>query len=348
MDTLRPIRLINHRLSGATKRQTPGDIVAQMGAMQAQDYTMAKWGVGIRLPGSTNREVEDAFNRGDILRTHVLRPTWHFVSPANIRWMLSLSARRIQSSARSRDRELEITEELYSKTNRLLQKALEGNKHLTREALERELEQAGIKGGSSRMVHFMMRAETEGIVCSGALQGKSHTYALLEERVPQAAPLHKEEALAKLVRLYFTSHGPAALPDFVWWSGLSQTEARIGLEAVSSDLVTERINGQTYYHATAGNIPDAARSACLLPAFDEYIISYKDRQAVLSSEHHAKAVSSNGIFRPTIIVNGQVAGLWKKAVSKNAPVLLNFFEQPDASAEESVHKAVDAFMAFQG
>ncbi|KAA6352472.1 hypothetical protein EZS27_000191 [termite gut metagenome] len=347
MNTIPPIRLVSQQLLG-TGMQTPEDVVSWMGAMQAQDYAMAKWAVGIRFPGSTDKMVEEAFNKGEILRTHVLRPTWHLVAPENIRWMLSLSADKIKASARSRDRDLEITGELYSQVNRIIQKSLEGNNHLTREAVGQALKEAGIAVDTSRMIHFMMRAEVEGMVCSGALQGKSHTYALLDERVPPTKPLHKEEALAKLAQLYFTSHCPATLQDFIWWSGLSQTEAKKGLEAVKSGLVAEEVNGQTYWIADAFKNATSSvdTSVYLLPAFDEYIISYRDRKAVLPSENHSKAVSSNGIFRPVIVANGQVIGLWKKMDTKNEPVLLSFFEPSNVITNNETNRALDAFSAF--
>ncbi|KAA6327353.1 hypothetical protein EZS27_023653 [termite gut metagenome] len=328
--------------------QTPKDVVSWMGAIQAQDYAMAKWAVGIRFSGSTDKQVEEAFNKGEILRTHVMRPTWHFVAPENIRWMLALSADRIKASARSRDRDLEITEELYSQVNRIIRQSLEGNKFLTREAVGQALKDAGIVVDTSRMIHFMMRAEVEGVVCSGALQGKSHTYALLDERVPPAKPLHKEEALAKLAQLYFTSHCPATLQDFVWWSGLLQTEAKKGLESVKSGFVAEEMNGQTYWIAdTFKNAPsNADTSIHLLPAFDEYIISYRDRKAVLPLDNHSKAISSNGIFRPTIVANGQVVGLWKKSNAKNESVSLALFESSDVLAKNEINKAIDTFSAF--
>ncbi|KAA6340009.1 hypothetical protein EZS27_012105 [termite gut metagenome] len=347
MDKIPHIRLMSQQLSG-TVMQTPKDVVSWMGAMQAQDYDMAKWAVGIRFPGSTDKLVEEAFNKGEILRIHVLRPTWHFVVPENIRWMLSLSTDRIKSSSRSRDHDLEITEELYSQVNRIIQKSLEGNKFLTREAVGKALEEAGIAVDTSRMIHFMMRAEIEGVVCSGALQGKSHTYALLDECVPSTKPLHKEEALAKLAQLYFTSHCPATLQDFVWWLRLLQAEAKRGLESVKSGLVAEQINGETYWTAnTWGNAPNSVdTSIYLLPTFDEYIISYRDRKAVLPLENHSKAISSNGIFRPTIVANGQVIGLWKRQNAKNKPVTLALFESSDVLATSEINQAIDTFSAF--
>jgi hypothetical protein len=199
------LRLASHRLLD-TRLQTPEAVVAWMGAVQAQDFTMAKRALGIRLAGAVDAAgtmVDDAFNRGCFLRTHVLRPTWHFVVPENIRWMLDLSAERIKASAQARDRDLEITETLYTKTNQILAAALAGHKNLTREDLARELETAKINADASRMYHFLMRAELEGLVCSGAVCGKKQTYALLDERAPAARPVPREESLARLADTYF-------------------------------------------------------------------------------------------------------------------------------------------------
>ncbi|GHT53636.1 hypothetical protein AGMMS49982_17070 [Bacteroidia bacterium] len=319
------IRLQSHQLSETTL-QTPKEVVEWMGAMQAQDFGMAKLAVGVRLPGSTDRIIQEAFDRGDILRTHVMRPTWHFVTPEDIRGMLLLSAERIKSSSRARDRDLDITEALYGKTNHIFQRALEGNKHLTRKELTAELESANIAVDSSRMYHFTMRAELDGIVCSGAMQGKEQTYALLDERAPVSSVPSHEEALAKLTQNYFRSHSPATLSDFAWWSGLSQTEAKKGMEAIKSDLQVAEIDGRTYWLSkryAGGATPK--NSEFLLPAYDEYIIAYTDRTPVLPAPNHSKAVSSNGVFRPVIVVNGQVVGLWKKSPNKKQAVLLDYF-----------------------
>ncbi|MDR1336794.1 MAG: winged helix DNA-binding domain-containing protein [Tannerella sp.] len=342
------LRLTGHQLSGS-KLKTPGEVVAWAGAVQAQEFGMAKWAIGVRLPDSTEATVVEAFNRGDILRTHVLRPTWHFVTPENIRWMLALSADRIKASARSRDRDLEITETLYSRTGRLIEKALEGNRHLTREDVACVLEKANIRTDPARMTHFLMRAEVEGIVCSGRLQGKTHTYALLDGRAAPAPALHREEALVRLAGIYFTSHSPATLQDFAWWSGLSQTEAQSGLSAVQADLLAEKTNGLTYYRpaSTSACTRETPAQAHLLPAFDEYIIAYRDRGAVLPAENYAGVISSNGIFRPVILVNGIVAGLWKRTASRRRPLELNSFTPPDAFAESLIRQAASRYLSFR-
>jgi hypothetical protein len=349
IDSIAGLRLASHHLS-ATQLQTPASVVSWLGAIQAQDFNMAKWAIGIRLPACcTIKAVEEAFNRGDFLRTHVMRPTWHFVSPENIRWMSALSAEKIKSSSGARDRYLEITEALYDKTNRIIRKALEGHKNLTREALGEALESAKIKVDASRMVHFMMRAEVEGIICSGALQGKTQTYALLDERVPPTKPLPKEEALARLARIYFKSHSPATVQDFVWWSGLSLTEARSGLETVKSELIAETIEGQTYWinpeYSGTSCFSSVGKQAYLLPAFDEYIISYRDRSAIVTQGNKSKVITSNGIFSPTIIVNGKVAGSWKNPANTKNVLQLAFFEQPEEEIKKAVEKAAERLKA---
>ncbi|MDR3315733.1 MAG: winged helix DNA-binding domain-containing protein [Coriobacteriales bacterium] len=329
------------------KLGAPRDVAAWMGAIQAQDFGMALWGIDQRLSDGANRAVLDAFNAGAFLRTHVLRPTWHFVAPENIRWMLTLSARRIKVSAQAWGRHLGIGEELYCKSNRIIEKALENGVHLTREALGQELEHSGIVVDASRLVHFTMWAELEGIVCSGALQGKKQTYALLDERAPQAELLTRDESLAKLARIYFTSHGPATLQDFVWWSGLSQAEARRGMEAVASELASEVIGGQSYlfaYNSSSFVLPK--NTLHLLPAFDEYLVSYKDRSAVLSPAQHHKAISSNGIFRPTVVVDGSIVGLWKKTNTKTRPIDFDFFKKPSAATLRKAEKATDGYREF--
>jgi len=333
------IRLLNHQLSG-TDYTTPRQIVAHFGIMQAQDFNSVKWAIGVRLRECTEESIEESFNRGEILRTHVLRPTWHFITSENIRWMLQLSAKRILQSMKSRDRELGLTDEIYGKCYRIIEKTLEKEDCATREELTKILYDAGVKLDSSQIYHIIAGAEATGIICSGALREKKHTYALLGKRVPAIKPLTKEESLAKLARMYFMGHGPAALPDFVWWSGLSVGEARQGLESVRAELISETIDGQKYWMPDTGSRPLTGKSELyLLPAFDEYIVGYKDRTAVITSENHRKAISSNGVFRPVMIKDGKVIGLWKKATSGKRAIVIEPFEAIDRATQKLIDAA---------
>ncbi|NOU48153.1 MAG: winged helix DNA-binding domain-containing protein [Bacteroidales bacterium] len=318
-----------------TRFNTPNEIVTWMGAMQAQDFPMVKWAVSLRLPGSSEASIEAAMDKGEILRTHLLRPTWHLVAADDIHWMLGLTANRIKASMKSRDKELELDETIYSKCNALIQKALSGCKQFTRDEIIAEIKIAGIATDNNRASHILMRAELDGIVCSGALKGNKQTYALLDERVPKTAIISREESLGKLASRYFISHGPASLNDFVWWSGLAVSDARIALEMVKTDLISEIIGNETYwFRPTLKPINPDLNKVILLPAFDEFIISYKDRSASLLLNDHKKAVSDNGIFRPVIMINGLVTGIWKRRFLKEKVIIETDFLRQHTSSEK--------------
>lgn len=340
------IRLVSQQLTTTTYK-TAKEVVGWMGAMQAQDLAMAKWAIGIRLPNSTQKNIDEAINKGEIIRTHVLRPTWHFVSSDDIYWMLELTAPQIKTIAKSRHATLGLTADVLKKANMLIIKALSGGKHLTREALMAILNKAKITTDIYRSSHIMLCAELDGIVCSGAAQGNKPTYALLSERVKQKKSLTREEALAQLAQRYFVSHCPATLQDFIWWSGLSVKDARHGLEMVKSNFITETIGTETYWLTNTFNISKNKSSLYLLPAFDEFIISYRNRSASLPLDHHKKAISSNGIFRPVIVLNGQVIGLWKRAIKKDKlSIEANLFQSQHKSIIKLIEEAAEKFESF--
>lgn len=329
---------------------SPKDLVAYMGAMQAQEYTMAKWAVGIRLKSATLRMVEDAIAKGEILRTHVMRPTWHFVAAEDIRWMLRLSSERIRRAYNSyiSGRKLEISEEHSILASDLIVKSLEGGKSLTKKEIEQVLSQAGILTDDTRIRRFLAFAEIEGIVCSGPDKGKEVTYALLDERVPATPELTKEESLAKIARAYFRSHSPASLNDFVWWSGLSVTEARQAVALIEGELLTDRFQAEKLFvHETWGTVRSAKNVLHLLPSYDEFLISYKDRTAVLASEHHPKAFNSWGIFYPVILHNGRITGNWKKSsAKKGVDVSCSFFDGYTCEDEALLAGAIERYRKF--
>ena len=340
-------RLINQQIA-ETKFKTVKDIVDWIGAMQAQDYNMAKWAVGIRLPGSTEKMIEDAVNSGEILRTHLLRPTWHFVSADDINWMLDLTAPRLKLSLKTRWKAMELTEKVFTKSNKVLEKALSDGKHLTREELRIKLEETKIPTRDQRIVHILFRAELEGLICSGSVKDKKQTYALLRERAPKLKIVNREEALANLAGKYFSSHGPATLQDFVWWSGLQVKDAKQALEMIKSKFISEIIDKQVYWFASSFSFPGTnKKSIKLLPAYDEFIISYRDRSAVIPHEKQKKAISNNGIFWPTILINGQVAGTWKRTIKKeNVIIETKFFKSPDEVTKRSLKLAAEKYGDF--
>jgi Winged helix DNA-binding domain len=314
----------NQHLSG-TRFKRPADIVHWLGAVQAQDYAGAKWALGLRLPGATDDDVERAFTDGAILRTHVLRPTWHFVTPADIRWMLALTAPRVHALNAPYYRKCELDQRTFQRSRKALTKALQGERQLTRDELRAAFAQAGIStDGDLRMAYLMANAELDGIVCSGARRGKQFTYALLEERVPQTKPLERDEALSELIRRYFASRGPATLRDFVWWSGLTMADAKRGVEAAKSHLEHEAHNDQTYWFAPEPSFNSGAiQKAYLLPNYDEYGIGYRDRSAIFDSDR-----ASQLVFNHLIFINGRLAGTWKRMLKKDTVMVeTNTFER---------------------
>lgn len=344
-----PLRLRNQQIA-STNFKTVKELAGWMGAMQAQDYNQAKWAIGARLPHLTEEQIESAFNQGEIIRTHLMRPTWHFVSSDDIYWLLELTAKQIKSTTKSRHRDLGLTENELKKSKEVLLKSLEGNRSLTREELSDQLNRAGINTFEQRLPHILMDAEIDGIICSGAISGKKQTYALLAERVPGKQTFTKNEALTLLAKKYFTSHGPATLADFVWWSGLPVTDARKAIEMNKTTLISETIGNDTYWLSDSINIPTTSPdSVYLLPAFDEYLISYKNRSAAITIDHHTKAISNNGIFRPIIVVNGQISGLWKRTIKKDTVLIeLDHFRPHNPTEKQLIEKAAELFGRFSG
>lgn len=304
-------RLQNQQIH-TSEVHSPTELVAWMGAMQAQDYEMSKWAMGVRLPNQTEGTLEAALNNGEVLRTHLLRPTWHLVAPENIRWMLELSRPQIEKIVVSYNKRLGLDYSIRHKSNTIIEKALEEQPNLTRKELMETLGHHGIEASDIRAAHLMFHAELTGLVCSGIRKGKQLTYALLDTRVPLTQPLLREEALTQLAKLYFQSHSPATLKDFAWWSGLTLTDARKGIENIKDQLETWQVDKTVYYILPSKSIETAPKDILLLPAFDEYMVSYTDRTAALPAEYTKQAISSNGIFTPIIVHHGQVIGIWKR------------------------------------
>lgn len=345
------IRLLNQQLINPLFRH-PKELVSWMGAMQAQSYSMVKWAVGMRLKSATIQTVEKALKDGEILRTHVMRPTWHLVAAEDIRWMLKLSAQRIISANDSYARgwDLDIPDELYMKSHNLLEKILCGKKSLTRQEITEHFNHSGIEADTHRMTRFMARAEQVGIICSGEDKGGKCTYALLEERVPPMPEITKDESLARLARSYFRSHSPAVLQDFIWWSGLPVSDAKQGVYLIDSELKAEQWKGQTWYiHDACRTRGKSTGHIHLLPAYDEYLLGYKDRTDVLPLEHYPKAFTNNGLFYPIILHNGQVIGNWSKSAKKKcADPEHSWFRQEGVIEEEALNQAKQQFVRFLG
>jgi hypothetical protein len=317
VSNIREQRLLNQHLASPIFTN-PADIVYYMGAIQAQDYAAAKWATAQRLQGATDILIEKAFTDGDIIRTHVMRPTWHFVHPKDIRWMLELTSARVQATASSYHKQYQLDHKIFSACEKAIAKALNGGKQLTREEVAEALQQAGVATNEQRFIHIMMQMELTGLVCSGGRQGKQFTYTLLDERVPTTKPIGRQDALAMLTERYFTSHGPATLQDYIWWSGLTVADAKAGLEMVKHKFLGETTDGNNYWFTERSDAPpNKIPVAFLLPNYDEYIVSYKDRSAAIESADIDKADPRGTIFNHTITINGRICAIWKRTIGKS-------------------------------
>jgi hypothetical protein len=306
-------RLRNQRLAGSEFRK-PEEIVAWLGAVQAQNYPGAKWGLGLRSQALSEAAIDIAFDEGRILRTHILRPTWHFIAAPDIRWMLELSAPRVHASNAHMYRTLELDDRAFARSRRILRRALEGGRSLTRAELAGALTRGGVSASGQRLAYIVMHEELDRILISGPRRGKQFTYMLLDERAPDAPSLTPDAALARLTEKYFTGHGPATIRDFVWWSGLTVKQARTGLEMIASRVVQETIGGLTYWSVPT-KAPAAAAPAriYLLPNYDEYLIAYRDRGNVANLPITADAPRDVDIYAHVLVADGRFAGTWRRA-----------------------------------
>jgi len=342
-------RLANQHLANQ-KLDKASEIVALLGAVQAQDYSGAKWGVAQRTRSATDAAVEKELSDGAILRTHVLRPTWHFVTPADIRWMLVLTAPRVKAILSYYDRTLGVDDKELRRSRAVFTKALRDGKQLTRSELSQALTSARIRtDDGQRLARLVMHAELDGLICSGEPRGKQFTYALLDERVPAGQTLERDAALGELAIRYFTTRGPATIHDFAWWSGLTKTDAKRGVEIGGRKLRHEVIDGREHWFPpTTRSTKAKAPVARLLPAFDEYFIGLRDRAAMqvkLESARVKTKVDFLGSYPLT--VDGQIVGRWKRTLKgKSVSVEIKPLVPLDERETDRIAHEVDRFAAF--
>ena len=329
------IRLYNQLLLDHDLKEV-SEVVSRMGAMQSQSLDLAKWATGVRLKNKTVADINESLNKGEIIRTHILRPTWHFVSAEDIHWMFDLSNPRLKPIYQSYCKTLSANETLIYRAIPIVEKALSNGKHLTKQEIGDVLNTYDIKVDARHLTLIISYAEMEGILCNGQLKGNKQTFTSLEEWVPRTEKLHKDEALARLALRYFISHGPATLNDFTWWSGLTLTESKKALEMIKSSLVSESVNGRIFWMRNDIQIPSAGTDlALLLPPFDEFVVSYKDRSELIEDTHYSKVMTKNGLFSPTVMLNGRIVGSWKKEIKKGKlKVELSFFEKTPKKAQK--------------
>jgi hypothetical protein len=265
--------------------------------------------------------------------------------------MLALVAPRLVVRATRRHRQLDLDAATFRKSNTVLEKALRDGRHRTRAELAALLGKAGISTAKERLSHLLGRAEIDAILSSGARRGKQFTYAHLDDRAPkQRPPLPREEALAELARRYFQSRGPALLADFMWWSGLDASDARAGLEAIRSSLASEVVGRHTYFRSELPPRASQRKNAChLLPAFDEYLVSYRNRDALLDPHHAKRLNAGGGMLNPSVILDGRMIGTWRREIERcGVAIEIDLFDPPTQKQQEAVTRAAERFGVFLG
>lgn len=342
-------RLYNQQLIDS-RCHTTREIVHWLGAVQAQEYDYSKWGLSLRLPGAADAGIEEAFNNGAILRTHMMRPTWHYVTPEDIRWIQGLTKDRVHTVNGSMYRKLELDETVLRRGDDVIAAALQGGKHLTRKQLSSHLAQAGIDANGMRLSYLVMHAELECVICSGPRVGKQFTYMLLEERAPNAKTLPRDAALAELTLRFLTSHGPATITDFSWWSGLTIADVKSGIAMVKPHLQSQEIESRTYWHAPSAASPNGTPPlAFLLPPYDEYTIAYKNSDAFLEPEMLEEFMSYAWTYQGVAVYDGRIVGCWRRDVSKTRLTIELVPLRPLSAAEQDAFMAqAKQFQAFLG
>jgi hypothetical protein len=323
--------------------------------VQSQDYPNAKWAVAQRLANATEAELDRAFDAGEFVRTHVLRPTWHFVAPDDLRWLLTLTAPRVHQANARQYRLLEIDRDLAVRARAVIEPSLRGGLALTREELGERLAEAGIVAGGIRLAYIIGHSELDAVVCSGPRRGKRHTFALLEERLPPAPPRTRDEALAELGRRYVEGHGPAQAADLSWWSGLTMADARVALESATPPLVRETVEGRTFWASPgapaipAHRAPDQAPTLHLLPNYDELLVAFRDRTDAFDPKLPAESRVPQVILGHVVVRAGLVVGRYRR-VDRGAAMALEIQLSVGLDDRErlALRDAIDRLAAFLG
>jgi hypothetical protein len=315
-DILR-LRLSNQQISGNNLKK-PEEVVARLGAIQAQDYSGAKWSIGLRIKNCSEKDVENAIADRSIVRTWPMRGTLHFIAAQDVRWMLSLLTPRILSGMAGRHRQLELNSAILHKSHDLLAKAMEGGRQLMRSEIYHILENQGLATKDQRGIHIINYLAQIQLLCHGTHNDKQPTYVLLDDWITDSRKIDGDEALSEITLRYFASHGPATIQDFAWWTALKVSDAKKGLQAVSGNLDSSQCDGDVYWFAKGLSDQIPAKTVHLLPGFDEYMLGYTNRSLMVGKEYLPRIVpGNNGMFMPTIVIDGEVKGLWKRTIQRS-------------------------------
>ena len=342
-------RLHGQFLLGTSPHKTAADVVRAQVAVQSQDYPGGKWGIAQRAQPLTDAMIDAAFDRGEIVRTHVLRPTWHFVMPEDLGWLLMLTGPRISQQMMSYNRKMGLDASVFRKSRRVIEKTIAANGHATRAELKTALQRAGVDGdGTQRMAHIVMQAELDGVICSGARRGTNSTYALVSERVPNPRRLARDEALGELAVRYFATRSPATVHDFSWWSGLTIGECKRAVDIAGKALVSPTLDEKNYVAAASFELPKRVPSSThLLPNYDEYFIGFRDRSAIghrLSS--HALVTGGTSLISHVVEVDGQLVGGWRRSTGATPELKFDILVELANTEQKRIRELVRRFASF--
>lgn len=338
-------RLQNQRLIGKRFRR-PAEVVGFHLAMQSQDFAGAKWAIGQRVAAATDAQIEAALDSGRILRTHVLRPTWHFVTPADVRWLLALTAPRIRAFSQPYFRKHGLDANSLKRSGRVLEKCLRG-RQLTRDELAAELQAAGLPTKGEALSYQLIAAELDALIVSGPRHGKQHSYALLEERVPPSAPRERDEALAELAFRYLQGHGPALVQDLAWWAGLTIADAKRGIAASAARLESASVAGKSYWFAPLRRAPPLAEPVVhLLPNYDEQLIAYRYRGN--TADPGLTRGAPPGVFDGHLLaIDGLLAGGWRRELTNTTvAVQVRVLRRLSRDERSALLRAAEEYAAF--
>jgi hypothetical protein len=342
-------RLRNQRLSGPPLESVT-DVVRWFGGMQFQEYPVARWSIGQRTTGVDEAAVDQALAAATVIRTHVLRDTWHLVASADLHWMMALTGPRIHQRNATMYRRCELDAQLLARTDGLIAAALADGQQLTRREIGALLADNGIAAEGLRLGYVLMHAEIELVICSGGLRGKQQTYALVDGRVPASPSMPRDQALAELVRRYFTSHGPATVKDMSWWSSLTIADINRGLELVGEALHATTVDGRTYWHGPNLPLRSGPARAHLLQGYDEYAIAYSESRDALAIDGQAGSVlGGDAMFTHAVVLDGQVIGHWRRRSSgRTVAIDVQLGRTLDATARSALDDAVQRYGDFVG
>jgi len=325
----------------------PARLVEYLCCVQAQDFPNAKWGMGVRIPGINESKIDKAIADFSLVRTWLFRGTLHIVSADDIHWLLGLLSERLILAGKSRNRQLGVDEAMLKKSQKLIGIKLRDGKAHTRDSIKEYLNNNGIQTPDNILAHILQYSALQSQIVFGPREGSQFTFVLFETLKTKNQKKSREEALSDLAFRYFRSHGPATIKDFTWWSGLTLTEAKKAIEIAKSKLISESQGENVYWMATNSGKIEKKNQLYLLPAFDSYLLAYRDRSIFLDDLNTSKVISTNGIFRPIIVHEGKIVGIWKKIIARNQLILeTSFFKPPKKYVIDELSKKADHFAKY--